>query len=69
MLRDEGCSIRHRVEQWPKGSVAAPIVVRVKDARLDVYCHNLDNKHYDLFNPAVERKWILLVNVQLDALR
>lgn len=49
MLRNEGRSIRHRVEQWPKSSVATSIVVRIENAWFNVYCHNLNNKHYDFF--------------------
>lgn len=62
MFRDKGRSIRHRVEQWPKGSIATSIVVRIEDNRVEVYCHNLENKYYDLFNPAVEYNMYIDIN-------
>lgn len=62
MFRDKGRSIRHRVEQWPKGSIAASIVVCIEDDRVEVYCHNLENKYYDLFNLAVEHNMYIDIN-------
>ena len=36
VFRDEGRSIRHRMEERPEGSIAASVVVRVKDAGINV---------------------------------
>lgn len=41
MIRDEGRSVRHGVEEGPKGSIAASVVIRVKDAGVDVHRDNL----------------------------
>lgn len=41
MFGDESSPIRHRVEQRPKRSVAAPIVISVEDTRIYVYGYDL----------------------------
>jgi len=44
MLRDEGRSIRHRVEERPESSIAASVVIGVEDAGINVHRDNLKTK-------------------------
>jgi len=44
MLRDEGCSIRHGVEERPERSIAASVVIGIKDAGINVHRDNLKRK-------------------------
>jgi len=44
MFRDESRSIRHRMEEGPEGSITASVVIRVKDAGVNVYGDNLKVK-------------------------
>lgn len=48
MFRDESRSIRHRMEERPESSITASVVIRVKDASVNVYGDNLKVKRRKL---------------------
>lgn len=44
VVSDESSSVGHGVEQWPEGSVAAPIVVAIEELWLSMNRYNLKAK-------------------------